>query len=116
MSRAGYIAVITGAFTGDEVAGAVIRFKNFKSDRLSRRYGPADGKLEKEPGLITKHGSGVWARDLVVEAEFVNPKDGNWSYAGLLDPRLRCRPGPPQPVICGPEPGPAVLVTTKASR
>ena len=84
VSRAGYIAVITGAFTGDEVAGAVTRFKNFKSDRLSRRYGPADGKLEKEPGLITKHGSGVWARDLVVEAEFVNPKDGNWSYGFII--------------------------------
>ena len=84
VSRAGYIAVITGAFTVDEVAGAVTRFKNFKSDRLSRRYGPADGKLEKEPGLITKHGSGVWARDLVVEAEFVNPKDGNWSYGFII--------------------------------
>ena len=60
MSRAGYIAVITGAFTGDEVAGAVTRFKNFKSDRLSRRYGPADGKLEKELNTVAECRRATW--------------------------------------------------------
>ena len=61
--------------TGDEVAGAVTRFENFQGDRLSMRYGPADGKLEKEPESIAIHDSGVWTRDLVVEAEFINPQE-----------------------------------------
>ena len=64
VTGAGDVAVITGAFTGDEVAGAVTRFENFRGHRLNRRYGPADGKLEKEPGSIATHWSGVRARDL----------------------------------------------------
>ena len=52
VTGAGDVAVITGAFTGNEVAGAVTRFENFRGHRLNRRYGPADGKLEREPGFI----------------------------------------------------------------
>ena len=84
VTGAGDVAVITGAFTGDEVAGAVTRFENFRGDRLSRRYGPADGKLEKEPGSIATHWSGVRARDLVVEAEFVNPQGSDWDYGFII--------------------------------
>ena len=51
VTRAGGVAVITGEFTGSQLAGAITRFENFRGDRLSRRYGPADGKLEKEPGF-----------------------------------------------------------------
>ncbi len=76
----GDVAVITGAYTGDEVAGAVTRYEEFKGYELRKRYGPADGILEKEPGSIGWHGSGVWTRDLVVEAEFVNPRVQNWDY------------------------------------
>ena len=84
VTGAGDIAVITGAFTGNEVAGAVTRFENFRGDRLSKRYGPADGKLEKEPGFIARHGSRVSARDLVAEAEFINPQGSDWSYGFLI--------------------------------
>ena len=84
VTRAGDIAVITGAFTGNEVAGAVTRFENFRGDRLSKRYGPADGKLEKEPGFIAGHGSRVSARDLVAEAEFVNPQGSDWDYGFII--------------------------------
>ncbi len=80
VTGAGDIAVITGAYEGDEVAGAVTRFENFQGDRLSMRYGPADGKLEKEPESIAIHDSGVWTRDLVVEAEFINPQSNDWYY------------------------------------
>ena len=70
--------------TGDEVAGAVTRFENFQGERLRKRYGPADGKLEKEPGLIATHRSGVKTRDLVVEAEFVNPQGSDWDYGFII--------------------------------
>ena len=80
----GDIAVITGAWEGNEVAGAVTRFENFQGERLSRRYGPAEGKLEKEPGIISGHGSGVWTRDLVAEVEFVNPQGSDWYYGFVI--------------------------------
>ncbi len=83
VTEEGDVAVITGAFAGDEVAGAVTRFENFRGDRLSKRYGPADGKLEKEPGKVATHGSRVQTRDLVVKAEFLNPQGSDWSY-GLM--------------------------------
>ena len=82
VTGAGDVAVITGAITGDEVAGAVTGFENFQGERLTRRYGPADGQLENEPGLIDEHDSGVRTRDLVAEAEFVNPRGSDW-YCGF---------------------------------
>ena len=84
VTGAGDVAVITGAFTGDVVAGAVTRFENFRGDQLSRRYGPAEGKLEKEPGFISTHGSRVQTRDLVVEADFVNPQGSDWDYGFII--------------------------------
>ena len=84
VTGAGDVAVITGAFEGNEVAGAVTRFENFQGERLSRRYGPAEGKPEKEPGFIAAHRSGVWTRDLVAEAEFVNPQGSDWDYGFII--------------------------------
>ena len=80
----GLVAVITGAYTGDEVAGAVTQFENFKGYQMTKRYGPADGKLENMPGYIATHYSGVWSRDLVTEAEFVNPQGSDWSYGFII--------------------------------
>ena len=84
VTGAGDVAVITGGFTGNEVAGAVTRFENFQGDRFARRYGPVDGKLENEEGKVASHQSGVRARDLLVEAEFVNPQGSDWSYGFLI--------------------------------
>ncbi len=84
VTRAGDIAVITGAFAGDELAGAVTRFENFQGERLRKRYGPADGKLEDESGFIAVHESRVRTRDLIVEAEFVNPQGNDWYYGFLI--------------------------------
>ena len=81
VTGAGDVAVITGAFEGGEVADAVTRFENFQGERLSRRYGPASGRLQKEPGfVVAEHDSGVRTRDLVTEAEFVNPQGSDWYY------------------------------------
>ena len=84
VSGPGDVAVISGAFEGDEVAGAVTRFENFQGERLRKRYGPAAGRLVKEPGSIAAHGSGVLTRDLVVEAEFVNPQGSDWDYGFVI--------------------------------
>ena len=80
----GNIAVVTGVWEGNEVAGAVTQFENFQGERLSRRYGPAEGKLEKEPGGVGVHWSGAWTRDLVAEAEFVNPQGSDWDYGFVI--------------------------------
>ena len=84
VSGAGGVAVITGAFTGNEVAGAVTRFKNFRGSRLTRRYGPADGELARSQAGISTHQSGVRTRDLVAEAEFVSPQGSDWSYGFFI--------------------------------
>ena len=76
----GDVAVTTGRWEGDEVAGAVTRYEGFKGYELKKRYGPAAGILEKDPGGVGWHGSGVQTRDLVVEAQFTNPRGQNWDY------------------------------------
>ena len=80
----GDIAVITGAFTGNEVAGAVTPFEDFTIWSLQKEYGPASGKLEYEEGFISEHESGVWARDILVEAEFINPGGSRWDYGFVI--------------------------------
>ncbi len=80
----GDVAVMTGAFTGDEVAGAVTKFENFRGDRLTRRYGPAGGDLEKEPGRIGVHQSGVRTRDLVAESDFISSPGYAWDYGFII--------------------------------
>ena len=80
VTAAGDVAVITGAFEGDEVEGEVTRFRDFSGTRLTKRYGPAGGELEKEPGFVTEHDSDVWTRDLVMEVEFINPQGLDWDY------------------------------------
>ncbi|MCE2462475.1 MAG: serine protease, partial [Dehalococcoidia bacterium] len=84
VTGAGDVAVITGAFEGDEVSGSVTRFENFKGAELAKRYGPADGELAYEQGFISQHDSGVWARDLLAEAEFVNPQGSDWDYGFMI--------------------------------
>ena len=84
VTNGGDIAVITGAFTGDEVDGKVTQFENFRGWRLNRRYGPANGRLEKEPGFVAEHDSDVWTHNLVAEAEFVNPQEDDWDYGFII--------------------------------
>ena len=85
VTGAGDIAVITGAFTGNEVDGKVTRFENFTGTRLTKRYGPADGRLEEEdPEGIAGHDSDVWTRDLVMGAEFISPQGEDWDYGFII--------------------------------
>ena len=84
VTSSGDIATITGVYIGHEVAGAMTRYEGFKGYELKKRYGPAAGGLEKEPGRIGTHGSGVRARDFVTEAGFSNPQGKDWSYGFIV--------------------------------
>ncbi len=84
MTKAGDVAVITGATEGNEVSGAVTWYENFQGERLSRRYGPASGKLQKKPGFFAGHDSRVWARDFVVEAKFAKPQGSDWDHGFVI--------------------------------
>ena len=84
VTTAGDVAVITGAYIGGEVAGAVTRFEDFQGGQLQKEYGPAHGRLEFEQGLISEHDSGVWTRDLVAESEFISPSGYDWDYGFII--------------------------------
>ena len=84
VSGNGDIAVVTGTFAGNEVAGAVTRFEDFRGSGLRKHYGPASGKLEKEPRYISEHRSLVRVRDLIAEVEFLEPDGNNWSYGFVI--------------------------------
>ena len=84
VSGAGDIAVLTGAFTGSEIAGATTRYEDFTITGLSRRYGPASGELGYRDGFITSHSSELWVPDLVAEATFANPPGRNWDYGFII--------------------------------
>ena len=83
-AHAGDVAVITGAYTGDEISGGVTRYEGFKGYELKKRYGPAAGILEKEPGSVGEHDSDVRTRDLVTEVEFINPRGQDWDYGFVM--------------------------------
>ena len=84
VTGAGDIAIITGAFTGNEVAGAVTRYEDFLVGPMQKNYGPTNGELEYEAGLISEHSSGVWTSDLVTEATFTSPSGRDWDYGFVI--------------------------------
>ena len=80
----GDVAVITGAFTGNEVSGAVTRYEEFLVAPLRRDYGPASGTLKKEPGFVAEHDSGVWAKDLVAQTDCGSPSGKEWDCGFII--------------------------------
>ena len=70
----------TGSYKGGEVSGAVTRFEDFQGGSIAKEYGPASGRLEFYLDFIPEHNSGVWTRNFLAEAEFVNPSGNDWSY------------------------------------
>ena len=82
-ATAGDVAVATGYFRGDEVAGAVTKFDGFTATPMNNTYSPTDGTLVQEEGFIATQLSRVAVADAVVEARFFNPYptyEGSWSY------------------------------------
>ena len=91
VAGAGDFAVITGAFAGNEVAGAVTQYEDFQISPLRKRYGPASGRLTADRGFVAEHDSGVWAADLVAEADFSRPPGSNWDVGFVIRNPLRER-------------------------
>ena len=80
IQQGGNISVITGAFTGNEASGAATRYESFQAIQLEKRHGPASGTLQGEPNRVTEYRTGLRSRDLIIEADFVNPSGTNWDY------------------------------------
>ncbi len=77
----GDVAVVTGAFTDAEIAGAVTRFEDFTGRQFQKEYGPTSGTLEYAEGfIISGHNSRVRTSDLVAEATFRSPPGSDWVY------------------------------------
>ena len=86
VTHTGDVALMTGAFTGGEVAGEVTRYQGFRVEELTRAYGPIGGVLHDDgTESLTDHTAfGLSTRDLIVEAEFVNPLVVDWFYGFSL--------------------------------
>ena len=84
LKGSGDVAVITGAFAGNEVRGEVTRYKDFLVLPLQKRYGPASGRLTADQGFVAEHDSGVWAADLVTEADFSRPPGSDWDVGFVI--------------------------------
>ena len=80
----GDVAIITGAYSGGERAGASTQYEDFRGYDLRRRYGPTSGTIERGEGFVGTHRSGFRSRDFVAEAEFSNPAGGQWDYGFLF--------------------------------
>ena len=80
----GNVAVITGAYTGNQISGAVTRYEGFKGYELKKQYGPAEGTLRREPEFVSEHDSRVRTRDLVTEVEFSNSRGQDWDYGFIV--------------------------------
>ena len=78
--QAGDISVITGAFAGNEAAGAATGYEGFQAILLEKRYGPAGATLQGEPNGVTEYRTGVRSGNLIVEADFFNPSGSDWDY------------------------------------
>ncbi len=63
VTHAGDVAVMTGAYTDDEVAGKVRRYEAFSVGELTKEYGPVGGVIEgEEPngiGMHSAYGTGL---------------------------------------------------------
>ena len=84
-TEGGSIAIATGLRVGRQVAGAVTRYEDFLGYELRRYFGPAGGILQRlQEGIFSELHTGVKTRDMVVEAEFVNPRARDWDYGFVI--------------------------------
>ena len=83
-TRAGDVAVITGYYSGHEVAGASTRFESFAGRGLQLRFESDGGELERvDPDQIAVLQSNAFARDAVAEAQVRLPAEDDWD-AGFI--------------------------------
>ena len=78
--HSGEVAVMTGFFAGNEVAGAKTTVENFAGQALEDRYLSDGGALQEGSQTNTLwHHSGVDTRDVVAEVAFPFPSGREWS-------------------------------------
>lgn len=73
----------TSMVKGHEIEGKSTRYEDFIVWPLTAIYGPADGSLEHQVGVISHDDAEVQLRDFIAEARFYNPYDraqGIWDY------------------------------------
>jgi S1-C subfamily serine protease len=81
---AGAVAVITGYYSGHEVDGAFTRFESFAGRGLELRFESGGGALDPvDADQIAVLQSGVFARDVVAEAQVPLPGEAGWD-AGFI--------------------------------
>ncbi len=76
--QAGEMAFVNRPVVGSGASGEV-RFEGFQGLELRPLYGPEEGVLEPVPGRITRHESGVFARDFIAEAVYTRPQT-QWDF------------------------------------
>ena len=82
VTHEGDVSILAGMYTGHEIAREVTKFEGFRVDELTKEYGPVEGAIEDSTAdrVGIHNASGVRARDLVMEAEFINPQGSDWDY------------------------------------
>ena len=75
----GEVALTALAVAGEQTA---VEYEEFQGYELRRRYGPDDGTIVgSDVGVSSRALFSVLSKDLLVEAEFINPDGGKWDYA-----------------------------------
>ena len=90
MATSGTVSAIGSYFQNDGIDGKSTRFQDFAIRRLSKVFGPRDGRIPHEipeTGFIDAYQSRESIVDGVIEASFINPYaawQGKWSIGFLL--------------------------------
>ena len=86
VTHEGDMSVLSGMYVGHEVAGEVTRFEGFRAEELVKEYGPIKGVIENDTAdrVGAHRATGVRARDLIMEAEFINPQGSDWDYGFIF--------------------------------
>ena len=86
VTHEGDMSVLSGMYVGHEVAGEISRFEGFGANELAREYGPVEGVIEDDTAdrVGAHRAAGVSVRDLIMEAEFINPQGSDWDYGFIF--------------------------------
>ena len=114
VTGAGDVAIFTGSFTGNEAAGAVTQFENFRGDRLSKPLRPrrrevGKGVWNQSRGTIAEYGRGTWWW----KPSSLTPKASDWDY-GFIIRRSSLRAGSKLSDVTVMTPGGSTKPTTLA--
>ena len=84
MPESGDIAVITGAFKGNEATGGLTRVRDFEIWTLAMVHDSAAGEIEIGPNGTGRYPSGADALDFLVEVELTKPTGDVWHQGFMV--------------------------------